>query len=156
MGGRAVVATTTALTPCAALRPAAGVVRVDQIGYLPGEGKHARLATTRRVTGARFRVVDQAGHVVLHGQVPKRSVRWNAQHPAVYRLSFSRPSTPGRYRIRFDHVQRDGASVVAGPLHGKPSQLLDRSAHVYAWPRMERGSDLILDNDLRPVRGTST
>jgi hypothetical protein len=59
-----------------------------------------------------------------------------------------------RYGVRFDQVQRDGASIVPGPLHRKPSHLLDRSAQVYAWPRMERGSDLILDNDLRPVRGT--
>ena len=109
--------------------------------------------------------------------------RWNANYPAVYRLGFGRLRTPGRYRVvvagtvrtaspwfrvlrpsglfgtwlrygvRFDQVQRDGAAVIPGALHRKPSHLLDRRAYVYAWPRMEPGGDLILDADLTRTGG---
>ena len=109
--------------------------------------------------------------------------RWNAHYPAVYRLGFSALTTAGRYRVvvaggvaaaspwfrvlragglfgtwlrygvRFDQVQRDGQQVVPGPLHRKPSHLLDRHAYVYDWPRMEPGGDLILDPDLTRTGG---
>ena len=79
---------------------AAGVVRVNQQGYLPGETKQARLMTTQRVQGARFRIEDAQGHTRLQGTVPSRPVgRWNAHYPAVYRLGFGRLRATGRYRI---------------------------------------------------------
>ncbi len=55
--------------------------------------------------------------------------------------------------VSFDQVQRDGRNVIPGALGRKPSHLLDRSATVYAWPTMQRGSDLILDKFLRPIGG---
>src|ERR1700759_4953769 len=65
--------------------PVSGVLRVNQQGYLPGETKQARLMTTRRVQGERFRVVDSHGRTRLRGAVPSRAVgRWNAHYPAVY------------------------------------------------------------------------
>ena len=109
--------------------------------------------------------------------------RWNAQYPAVYKLRLSGLRAIGRYRVvvsgaarvsspwfrvlrpggvfstwlrdgvRFDQVQRDGQQIVPGPLHRKPSHLLDRRAYVYAWPRMEPGGDLILDADLTRTGG---
>jgi endoglucanase len=123
-------------------------VRVNQQGFLPAEDKQARLMTTHRVPGLRFRVVDAAGRTRLRGRVPSRPVgRWNATYPAVYRLTFSRLTTVGRYRVEvvgdaratspwfrvlpagrlygtlltdgvtFDQVQRDGRDVVPGALH---------------------------------------
>src|SRR4051812_21679921 len=75
-------------------------VRVDQLGYLPGEAKHARLMTAARVSRARFAVVDAHGRTVLHGKVPaKRVGRWNRNYHAVYDLAFSRLDRPGRYHI---------------------------------------------------------
>jgi len=106
---------------------------------------------------------------------------WNSRFPDIYRLDLSRLRTPGRYRVvttgaieatspwfrvaaagplfgsllrsgvLFDRNQRDGAGVVAGPLHRRPSHLHDRHATVYAWPHMERGSDLITDRRLHPL-----
>ena len=106
---------------------------------------------------------------------------WNSRYPDVYRLDLSRLSAPGRYRVvatgairatspwfrvigagplfgtllrsgvLFDRNQRDGAGVVAGALDRRPSHLHDRHATVYAWPRMERGSDLITDHRLHPL-----
>ena len=108
---------------------------------------------------------------------------WNARFPAVYRLELGRLHRPGRYRIEatgevtarspwfrvrragdifgrilragvaFDRNQRDGADVVAGPLHRRPSHLHDRRAFLYRWPRMQRGSDLILDRRLHRIGG---
>jgi endoglucanase len=109
--------------------------------------------------------------------------RWNAHYPAVYRLRFDRLRATGLYRIvvagavrttspwfrvlrpgglfgtllrygvRFDQVQRDGAGVIPGALHRKPSHLLDRRAYVYKWPRMEPGEDMILDANLARTGG---
>src|SRR3954451_1959410 len=108
---------------------------------------------------------------------------WGPRVRAVYRLDLSGLRTPGGYRIStrgggstrlpwfrvsdatrvfgtildagvaFDRNQRDGAEVVAGPLHRRPSHLHDRRASVYAWPRMLRGEDLILDRHLHRIGG---
>ena len=108
---------------------------------------------------------------------------WSSRYPAVYRLDLSRLDRPGRYRITtegevtarspwfsvtdagdifgtllnagvaFDLNQRDGGDVVAGPLDRQPSHLRDRRARIYRWPRMEHGSDLILDRRLHRIGG---
>jgi len=110
---------------------------------------------------------------------------WSTRVPAVYRLDLTSLHSAGRYRIStsggvtarspwfrvrgagpvfgrllragvlFDRNQRDGAGVVAGPLHRRPSHLLDRHASLYAHPRMQRGSDLILDRHLHRIGGTA-
>jgi endoglucanase len=108
---------------------------------------------------------------------------WNAGFRSVYALGFSKLTAPGRYHlelrgstsarsplfriegpgrlygrllrygVRFDQIQRDGRDVISGSLPRKPSHLLDRHALVYAWPRMAKGSDLILDRHLRRIGG---
>jgi hypothetical protein len=108
---------------------------------------------------------------------------WNARYPAVYRIDLTGLRRPGRYRVAttggvaarspwfrvetagrvfgtlldagvlFDRNQRDGADIVAGPLHRRPSHLLDRHASVYAWPDMQHGSDLITDRHLHRIGG---
>jgi endoglucanase len=108
---------------------------------------------------------------------------WSARYPAVYRLDLDGLHTEGRYRIEvtgdaqarspwfsvtsssevfgallragvaFDQNQRDGADVISGPLDRQPSHLNDAEAHLYRWPRMERGSDLILDRRLHRIGG---
>jgi endoglucanase len=108
---------------------------------------------------------------------------WNRRFSDVYAFDISPLRRRGRYRVEtrgavvarspwfrvlgagrlygtllrdgvaFDQVQRDGAQQVPGPLHRKPSHLLDRHASVYAWPRMQRGSDLITDRRLHRIGG---
>jgi endoglucanase len=166
-------------------RPMPARVRLDQLGYLPGETKQARLMVARPLRHAAvFSIVDAHGGVVLRHRVPSSPVGgWNSNYRAVYRLSFSGLTAPGRYRlrvrggvrassppfrvegagrlygelvrygVRFDQVQRDGRDVIPGPLHRRPSHLLDRHASVYAWPRMAPGSDLILDKTLTRIGG---
>ena len=99
-GGSFACTTTVPSEATPASVPAAGVVRVNQQGYLPGETKQARLMTTRAVRGERFHVVDAQGRTRLRGTVPSQPVaRWNAHYPAVYRLGFDRLTAIGRYRI---------------------------------------------------------
>jgi endoglucanase len=135
--------------PITTVRPQ---IRLDQLGYLPAESKHARLMTARRVSHERFVIVDPTGRVVLRG-VPSVTPlgAWNTHYRAVYDLTFSRLTKPGRYRlfvrgdvtaaspffrvagadaiygtllrdgVGFDQVQRDGAHVLRGVLDRPPT-----------------------------------
>jgi endoglucanase len=121
--------------------------------------------------------------VLRHRVPARPEAHWNAGFRSVYTLGFSKLTVPGRYHlelrgstfarspmfrvegpgrlygrllrygVRFDQIQRDGRSVISGSLPRKPSHLLDRHALVYAWPRMAKGSDLILDRHLRRIGG---
>ncbi|MCG5212405.1 glycoside hydrolase family 9 protein [Streptosporangium soli] len=160
----AVVALSTALlaggSPAVATTAPAGLVRVDQVGFAPAEAKHAYLMTTG--TGAhRFSVVDQRGREVLSGRAGADLGAWNSRYPHVYDLDLTRVRAPGRYRVKagaatspsfqvgpaaavtggpaakvvtFFQNQRDGADVLPGESHRRPSHLTDRSASVYEWP----------------------
>ncbi len=167
-----------------AVRSARAEIRVDQLGYLPHDIKHARLMTARPLQSARFVVVDSHDRVALRRRVPASPLgHWNGHYRAVYLLSFSKLTAPGRYRLEvrgdtratslkfrvagagrlygkllrygvsFDQLQRDGRDTISGSLHRRPSHLLDGRASVYAWPTMARGSDLVLDRDLRRIGG---
>jgi endoglucanase len=121
-----ILAMTTALataalgaTPALAA-PAAtpGFVRVDQAGFAPGESKLAYLMATAPVHGARFTVVDAAGHAVLSGPVGATSRgSWNATYPAVYPIDVSALDRPGTYRIRVG----GGASAVSPSFRVQPA-----------------------------------
>jgi endoglucanase len=108
---------------------------------------------------------------------------WSKRFPAVYRLDLDALHAEGRYRVEvggdatarspwfsvtdsseifgpllragvaFDQNQRDGADVISGPLDRQPSHLNDAHGHIYRWPRMEHGSDLILDRRLHRIGG---
>jgi endoglucanase len=92
-------ATARTHVPSAAMQTR-GWIRVNQQGYLPYEHKQARLMTTSPVHGARYRVLDSKGAVVLRGRVPARSTgSWNRHIPAVYRLDLGPLRSPGRYRV---------------------------------------------------------
>jgi endoglucanase len=159
-------------------------LRVDQVGYLVQGAKHAYLMTSAKVSGETFDVVDSAGRARAHGKVSAASRgRWNAAFPAVYDITFSGLTRPGRYHVvvhgaatarslsfpiedatamyrkliidgtKFDQVQRDGEHVVPGPLHRKPAHLKDHSAAVYAWPHFQPDSDTITDTNLTRIGG---
>src|SRR5207248_62937 len=101
-----------------------GLVRVDQVGYLPTEVKQAYLMTTGAVANADFSVLDAHGHKVFTGTVGHTSRgAWNARYTAVYPITFSGVTAPGTYHI----VVSGGASgsspsftvAYAGALYGK-------------------------------------
>src|SRR5262249_23554718 len=54
--------------------------------------------------------------------------------------------------VRFFQAQRDGADVIPGPLHRKPSHLNDANAELYAWPTYDApGDDVIVGSHLKPL-----
>ena len=79
----------------------AGLVRVDQVGYLPGDAKVAYLMAPGTVTGAKFAVVNSAGTTVLGGSVSGTSRgSWNSKYSKVYPITFSGLKTAGTYTIK--------------------------------------------------------
>jgi endoglucanase len=80
--------------------PARAELRVDSVGFLPGEAKHAYLMTTGPASGVAYAVVDAHGTTVLSGTVGATSRgKWSASYPDVYPLDFSRLSAPGTYHL---------------------------------------------------------
>jgi endoglucanase len=122
-----------AVVPVDALAPAAHTwaaaapaqVRVDQVGYLSREHKHARLMTADVLGSATFALVEQQGKVVLRGRPSPTPVgSWNDRYRAVYDLDFSDITEPGRYRIvvtgdvsaRSPYFRIAGAGAIYGTL----------------------------------------
>ena len=156
-------------------------LRVDQAGYDRTEMKRAILMTSRPAGGVAYEI-RRAGSVVRAGRVSADDRgSWNSTYRHTYAVRFNRLRAPGRYRlvvhstpvvaapirvrtrtsiyrtvlsdgVRFDHVQRDGRNVIAGPLHRRPSHLHDARATVYRRPHFNR-NDEITDATLRRVRG---
>ncbi|WP_433293866.1 glycoside hydrolase family 9 protein [Actinoplanes sp. CA-030573] len=161
------VATTGPTTPVAAAAPAAGVIRVDQAGFAPGESKRAYLMSTAPAPAARFTVLDAAGRPVLHGRVGPSRGSWNAAYPAVYPIDLDRLDRPGTYRIRVGALVSPGFRVrPAGDLYGElvrdgvtffrtqrdRAHRNDAHATVYATPHFAT-EDVIADADLTPIGG---
>jgi hypothetical protein len=142
-------------------------VRVDQLGFSPGETKIAYLLTATAQPGAAFIVVDSSGDIAFSGLADASRGRWNKRYGAVQPLDLSALTAPGTYRIvvagpptatsppfrvagagelfrgrvaeivSFFQAQRDGGDVVAGPLQRKPAHRNDRALSWYAWPHYE-------------------
>jgi endoglucanase len=162
----------------AAARPAA-YVRVNQVGFTQGEPQRALLLSPAPRPHARFRAVRTAGDVVVNGRVGRSLGRWSRRFPYVYPIDLSGLDIPGAYRLRVDGAAsqtvrvgtapavyqrllgnavayyqsvRDGADVIPGPLHRKPSHLRDRTAPVYAKPRYNSDGELL--GKLKRLPGT--
>jgi hypothetical protein len=171
----------TALLAAPASAQAAPQVRVDQLGYAPGEAKVAYLLAPHARRHARFTVTDAAGRIVLRGRARASRGRWNRRFRAVQPLDLSALRAPGRYRVRvgqarspafrvaaaaellrprvaesvaFFQAQRDGADVIPGALHRRPAHLNDAHARVYEAPRYDGpDSDVIRGGSLRAIGG---
>jgi len=156
-------------------------IRVDELGFAPGEAKIAYLLAPRALPGASFSVVDRRGRTVLSGTAGTSRGSWNGAYGAVQPLDLSALRAAGTYRVRvgavvsppfrvaraaslfvprvadvvaFFQAQRDGSHVIPGPLHRRPSHLNDRRLTVYDWPRYESpDSDVILGSSLKPLGG---
>lgn len=139
-------------------------VRVDQVGYTPGENKHAYLMSSASGAGSSFRVLDATGGEVLAGEAGGSTGGWNDTYRSVRVLDLSALTKPGTYRVevsgavtasspsfrvapatdlfgpliqdnvRFFRAQRDGSDTDPSVLQRKPSHLADREATVYDTP----------------------
>jgi hypothetical protein len=123
-----------------------GHIRVDQVGFAPGEAKHAYLMTRGRAPGARFAVVDHTGRAVLTGAAGRDLGSWNAAYGHVYDLDLSRLRRPGTYRVTSGGLSspafriapeppvREIVGFFRGQRDGGTRHRNDRAAPVYAWP----------------------
>ena len=138
----------SALTRVAAAAPAPAKIRVDQLGYLPGETKRARLMTAQPVDHATFTVVDSDGHTVLHGRVPQDVVgSWNRHYHAVYSLPFSKLTAPGRY-----HLEVAGDVTASSPPFriSSAASLYGRLVHYgVRFDQVQRDGQAVLPGPLR-------
>ncbi|MFD1937800.1 MULTISPECIES: glycoside hydrolase family 9 protein [Nonomuraea] len=126
----------------------AGHIRVDQVGFAPGEAKHAYLMTSGRP--ASFTVHDHRGRQVLKGTAGRDLGAWNAAYGHVYDLDLTRLTKPGSYRIRSGGLTSAEFTIAPSALLALPASKImtffggqrdggrrhanDRAAHVYDWP----------------------
>src|SRR5438105_5498134 len=64
-------------------------IRVDQLGFTPGETKVAYLLAASRPGAAGFTVVNRAGRVVLRGRAGGSRGPWNARYRFVAPLDLT-------------------------------------------------------------------
>jgi endoglucanase len=147
-------------------------VRVNQVGYATNGAKVAYAMLPRKVARVTFEVVTPYG-VAYRGTSADDTGAWNANYPAVYKLSFSGLRLPGQYRVkllspatavspgftvgdgtqlyqqlvgnavRYFTSERDGPDVVSSVLNRQPANLTDAKASVYADPRYDDNDNLL-------------
>jgi len=147
-------------------------VRVNQVGYPSSGPKTAYAMLPHKVASVRFEVVTPYG-VAYRGRSADDVGAWNANYPAVYRLSFSGLTLPGQYRIkllspaaasspgfiigdgtqlyrqlvdnsvRYFTSERDGPDVDSSVMNRQPANLTDGKATVYADPRYDSNDNLL-------------
>jgi endoglucanase len=165
------------------LLSASAYVRVNQVGYVPGQTNQAMLMASGRETGATFQVVDASGNTVFSGPIGARVGNWSSGYPDVYALDFSAVTTPGTYSIVvkgriaarspsfqidggaslyspllpnalfFYEAQQDGPNVDPAVLDRQPSHLNDAHATVYFTPKY---SNDVLKRNLVAVPGAGS
>jgi endoglucanase len=79
-----------------------GLVRLDQVGYAPGESKIAVLLAARDAAGARAEVVDAYGNTVLTPPIGDSRGAWNSRLRDVRPIDLTALTTPGTYRLRVE------------------------------------------------------
>lgn len=75
-------------------------LRVNQVGYAPGETKLAVLMTAAPAGRARVAVIGASGRTVLRVRVQRDHGRWSRRYRHVYGVDISALRRPGRYRLR--------------------------------------------------------
>ena len=163
-------------------RPAAPVVRVDQIGYPTSGTKVAYLMSGSGLGGTTFSVRDATGTSVYAGVVGSSSGSWNKKYGFVYPLTFSSVSSAGTYRIvvsgpvtvdspsfaigpastlwhqalsnslSFYQDERDGPDYIPSTLRTAPAHLNDEHAMTYATPKVDANGNFT--GDLSPLGTT--
>src|SRR4051794_8768349 len=79
----------TAQQAVAATATPRAVIRVNQVGYRPGDAKRAVLVSTVSEAGARFAVVNANGTTLLRGAVGSKLASWSTRYPYARVIDFS-------------------------------------------------------------------
>ncbi|MCY1142196.1 glycoside hydrolase family 9 protein [Actinoplanes sp. Pm04-4] len=142
-------------------------VRVDQVGFAPGETKIAYLLSPRDASDVRVTVLDAYGKQVWRTKAGANRGPWNARFPDVRPIDLSGLEKHGVYRVRVEGAvraesppfrvgpaaevlgpparyalsyfqnHRDGADQVPSRWGRQPAHLADRAATVYERPSFD-------------------
>jgi len=133
-------------------RPVAeiGFVRVDQVGFRPGETKTAYLLSRRPAAGEPVSALDAAGHRAWSGRVGPSRGAWNDRFGFVQPIDLTALRAPGTYHLRVEGaVTAESPPFGVGPApyaqpaadavryfrdHRDRAHVADRQATVYAAP----------------------
>jgi len=153
------------------------IFRVNQVGYPAACPKVAFVMAGHTSHSRAFAVLNARGRVMFRGQASSPQ-RWSSRY-VVYQLGFGALRTPGVYVLRFAghdspplrvgdaarlyrvlagdalaflQSQRDGAQVIPGPMHRKPSHLDDANAAVYTIPHVNASGEVT--GGLKPTGAT--
>ncbi|HWO67472.1 MAG TPA: glycoside hydrolase family 9 protein, partial [Umezawaea sp.] len=141
-------------------------IRVDQVGFVTDETKHAYLMSSSGASS--FRVLDDSGAQVLDGAPSSTAARWNDGFPDVRVLDLSAVTKPGRYRVEAAGAVSPAfrvdapAALFTGPVtdtlaffatQHDTAHLADRTADVYAPPRYDEDGKELLDPALTRIGG---
>ncbi|MFI6497525.1 glycoside hydrolase family 9 protein [Nonomuraea typhae] len=139
-------------------------IRVDQVGFAPGEAKTAYLMADRPLP---FTVVDNRGRTMFRGTAGPDLGKWNDTYRHVYRLDLSRMRHPGTYRIKAGG-QTSPPFTIAPPIAlTEPAAKImtffggqrdrwhktDRAAFVYDWPTFTGPDTDQIKGDLTKIGG---
>lgn len=83
-------------------RGISGYVRIDQVGFRPGETKTAYLLSPREAAGERVTAVDAAGNPRWAGTVAASRGTWNSHYGFVEPIDLTTLRSPGTYRLHVD------------------------------------------------------
>ena len=98
-------------------------VRLNQLGYRPGDVKRA-VAFSAGLLGDAFQVVDQAsGQIVFEGPVRTLAGGWG-RFDSHGELDFTSLTRPGRYRLRIEETKSEPFQVGEAVSRELPSQML--------------------------------
>ncbi|HJP86391.1 MAG TPA: glycoside hydrolase family 9 protein [Gemmatimonadaceae bacterium] len=105
-----------------AASPAADVIRINQLGYLPDAPKTAVYCSLSKRDLTTFRVIDAAGKTVLERSA--QAAKPFGPCATSYRLNFSSITRPGEYHIRAGDVVSPLVRVRANAYAGAADTLL--------------------------------
>ncbi|HEX2474810.1 MAG TPA: glycoside hydrolase family 9 protein [Lacipirellulaceae bacterium] len=114
---------------CAALHAEAeSFIRVNQVGYRPGDVKIA-IALGREQLAEMFELVDAAtGKVAFTAKARRLTEKWG-QFPHHAELDFSAFANEGQYKIRLDGAQSPAFRIHSAAYAELPDQLLEFMRH---------------------------
>ena len=78
----------------------AAQIRLNQVGYSPGDAKQAILLATGDENGAKFEVVSSKGVIALESAVGQSIGSWNRTYSKAYLLDFSSVKESGIYSVK--------------------------------------------------------
>lgn len=123
-------------------------IRLDQVGYMPGEAKRAFAMSEADLTGIPFRVVDVDGRAVFRGVVDSGSDRgrWSPAFPHVHQLDFAGLREHGVFTVVLDGEPRIESTAFA--IGAAPTLFGPAVADVAGFFAAQRDGDDVIPGEL--------